>query len=209
MEPKKLFRSKNKKMIAGVCAGLADYFNVDINIIRVLFIFVTFFWGASILLYLIMWLIIPLNTKENNEIATTKANNSFLLMLGIVLVIIGVLALIPISFLSHFLSFKIKIVPFFQVLSALAFIALGLYVISGYLKKENSENSDQKVLSRSITNKKFLGVCAGIAEYFKIDPTVVRVVWILFSFISFGIAVIVYFVLGIILPNEQVVKRSV
>jgi len=60
MEPRKLFRSNSKKMIAGVCSGLAEYFNVDPNIIRVLFVFVSFFMGTSILLYFILWIIIPL-----------------------------------------------------------------------------------------------------------------------------------------------------
>ena len=60
MEPKKLFRSNKNKMIAGVCAGLGEYFNIDTNIIRVLFVFITFFFGTSILLYLILWIFIPL-----------------------------------------------------------------------------------------------------------------------------------------------------
>jgi phage shock protein PspC (stress-responsive transcriptional regulator) len=60
MEPKKLFRSNNNKMIAGVCAGLGEYFNIDTNIIRVLFVFITFFFGTSILLYFILWIFIPL-----------------------------------------------------------------------------------------------------------------------------------------------------
>ena len=64
MEPKKLFRSNNNKMIAGVCAGLAEYFNIDASIARVLFVFITFFFGASILLYLISWIIIPLKEHK-------------------------------------------------------------------------------------------------------------------------------------------------
>jgi phage shock protein C len=64
MEPKKLFRSKNKKWIAGVCAGLAEYLNIDANIIRVLFVFVTFFYGTSILLYLILCIFIPLRGQK-------------------------------------------------------------------------------------------------------------------------------------------------
>lgn len=60
MEPKRLFRSSNSKMIAGVCAGLGEYFNIDTNIIRALFVFITFFFGASLLLYLVLWIFIPL-----------------------------------------------------------------------------------------------------------------------------------------------------
>jgi len=57
-ELKRLYRSK-EKMVAGVCAGLADYFNVDPTIIRILFVVIAFAGGASLLAYLIMWIIVP------------------------------------------------------------------------------------------------------------------------------------------------------
>ncbi|MDD2305393.1 MAG: PspC domain-containing protein [Prolixibacteraceae bacterium] len=56
--PKRLYRSK-EKMVAGVCAGLADYFNIDPTIMRILFVVIAFAGGASLLAYLIMWIIVP------------------------------------------------------------------------------------------------------------------------------------------------------
>ena len=56
--PKRLYRSK-EKMVAGVCSGLADYFDIDPTIIRILFVVVAFAGGASLLAYLIMWIIVP------------------------------------------------------------------------------------------------------------------------------------------------------
>ncbi|BBE20697.1 PspC domain protein [Aquipluma nitroreducens] len=56
--PKRLYRSKEKK-IGGVCAGLADYFDIDPTIMRVLFVVIAFLGGASLLAYLIMWIIVP------------------------------------------------------------------------------------------------------------------------------------------------------
>ena len=208
MEPKKLFRSNNNKIIAGICAGLAKYLNVDANIIRVLFVFTTFFWDTSILFYLILWIFIPSDKEENsNEVANIKSGNNLLLILGIVIFAFGVFSLISMSIFKHILFFPFRIIPFLEIIFALAFMALGLFVIFNYVnKKESTENSNQKVLSRSITNKKFLGVCAGIGEYVRIDPTVVRVVWVFFSLISCGIGVVVYLVLGVILPNEQIIK---
>ena len=55
---KKLMRSKDKK-IAGVCAGLADYFDIDPTIVRILFVVIFFAGGASLLAYLIMWIVMP------------------------------------------------------------------------------------------------------------------------------------------------------
>lgn len=57
-EPKKLTRSNNG-MIAGVCAGFAEYLDVDPTVVRVVYILLIFFAGVGVLLYLILWLIIP------------------------------------------------------------------------------------------------------------------------------------------------------
>ena len=55
---KKLTRSNNK-MIAGVCAGIGDYLNLDPTIIRIAYVLMMFFAGFGVLLYLILWLIMP------------------------------------------------------------------------------------------------------------------------------------------------------
>jgi phage shock protein C len=59
MEQKKLTRSTKNKMIGGVCAGVADYFNVDPTIVRVIYVLLIFLFGTGILLYLILWIIMP------------------------------------------------------------------------------------------------------------------------------------------------------
>ena len=56
---RRLLRPKKGRMVAGVCAGLAVYFNVDANLIRLLFGVFTFFYGLGALLYLIAWAILP------------------------------------------------------------------------------------------------------------------------------------------------------
>ncbi len=57
---KTLYRSKSNRMIAGVCAGLGDYLNVDPTIIRLLFVLGFFtFNGAILLVYLIMAIVTP------------------------------------------------------------------------------------------------------------------------------------------------------
>lgn len=55
-----LTKSLNNKMISGVCAGIADYFNTDATLIRILFILGAFlFFGSTILLYLLLVIIMP------------------------------------------------------------------------------------------------------------------------------------------------------
>ncbi len=60
-EPKRLKRSRQDKMIAGVCGGLAKYMNVDPTIVRLVFVVLTVFTALfpGILIYLIMWIIVP------------------------------------------------------------------------------------------------------------------------------------------------------
>ena len=63
MSEKKLMRSTDTK-IAGVCAGLAEYFGVDTTLLRVLYAVLTCFTGfAGLPLYLILWLVMPARTQ--------------------------------------------------------------------------------------------------------------------------------------------------
>jgi phage shock protein C len=57
-------------------------------------------------------------------------------------------------------------------------------------------------LYRSKSNKMIAGVCGGIGEYFKIDPTLVRLLWLLISLMSAGGGVVAYIIAWIIVPQE-------
>jgi phage shock protein C len=57
--PKKLHRSNDQRMLAGVCGGLGEYFNTDPTIVRLLFVAFSLLAGGGVLLYLILWLLIP------------------------------------------------------------------------------------------------------------------------------------------------------
>jgi phage shock protein PspC (stress-responsive transcriptional regulator) len=57
---KRLYRASEKdSMIAGVCAGVADYFNIDPTIVRILWVLVALGYGVGLLAYLLAWIIIP------------------------------------------------------------------------------------------------------------------------------------------------------
>ena len=57
---KRLMRSSTDKKLGGVCAGLAEYFDVDPTIIRVVWLIAVFCGGVGLLLYLILWIVLPL-----------------------------------------------------------------------------------------------------------------------------------------------------
>lgn len=59
MQNKKLYRREDNRILAGVCAGFADYLGVDVNLVRVIWALVSCFAGAGIVAYVIAALIIP------------------------------------------------------------------------------------------------------------------------------------------------------
>lgn len=62
---KRLFRDTDNAQIAGVCQGIANYFNIDVVIIRIIWALIFFFGGFGLLLYIILWIVIP---KANTSI---------------------------------------------------------------------------------------------------------------------------------------------
>ena len=57
---KKLYRSNNDRMIAGVCSGLADYINIDPTIVRLIFMILFLMGTGGFWIYIILWAIVPL-----------------------------------------------------------------------------------------------------------------------------------------------------
>ncbi len=116
----RLYRSKTDKVIGGVAGGLADYFNIDVVLARVVFVLLALFGGSGVLVYIIMWIIVPgqngnlafvpnqnyegTNTKvnedevntgsnpDNNTRRNTRSSNTGLIA-GIVLIFLGMLFL--------------------------------------------------------------------------------------------------------------------
>jgi phage shock protein C len=72
--PKRLERSRAEKKIAGICAGLAHYFDLDVSLVRIFCIFLTLATGAcpGILTYLLAWIIIPSEPELRLLVATQQ-----------------------------------------------------------------------------------------------------------------------------------------
>ncbi|WP_449428752.1 PspC domain-containing protein [Rhodanobacter umsongensis] len=56
---KRLYRSRTDRKLAGVCGGIAEYYGWDPTLVRVAWIVLTLLGGSGILIYLIMWLVMP------------------------------------------------------------------------------------------------------------------------------------------------------
>jgi phage shock protein PspC (stress-responsive transcriptional regulator) len=129
---RRLTRSRTNGQIAGVCAGLADYLDIDVVFVRAAWVVLSIVPGAvvgGVLAYLGAWLVIP----ESTEPAPVPTGRR---------------------------------------------------------------------LTRSITDRKVAGVCGGLAEYFAVDSTAIRLIWVILSIFCGAVigGVIAYLVAWIIVP---------
>ena len=72
MEPKRFYRSTTDRRIAGVAGGLAEYFNIDPLLVRLIFVILLLVGGGGFLLYIILWIITP----EDHSIYNQTQNSS-------------------------------------------------------------------------------------------------------------------------------------
>lgn len=73
-EIKKLYRSRNDRMIAGVCGGLGEYFGIDSTLFRLLFVVAAVFGGSGFIAYLLFMIIVPQEPLEmtDSPVAVTE-----------------------------------------------------------------------------------------------------------------------------------------
>ncbi|HEY4061804.1 MAG TPA: PspC domain-containing protein [Puia sp.] len=65
-EPRRLYRSENDKILGGVCAGLANYLRLDPALLRIIFVLISFGGGLGILLYIVLWIVLPYKSLPVN-----------------------------------------------------------------------------------------------------------------------------------------------
>ena len=100
---KKLYRSTENRIVAGVCGGIAEYFETDPILVRIIFIFISLIGAAGILLYIILWFMIPEKNSEQkkheefvHEVKNhiQKNHHAARGVVGFFIILIGVLLLI-------------------------------------------------------------------------------------------------------------------
>lgn len=105
MSNKKLYRSRVDCKIGGVCAGLAEYFNIDATIVRIIAILLIFADGVGVIGYLIAWVIVPrrpidtaMEVVQPETVPEKKPENNGaglnIMIPGAILIVIGLLFLI-------------------------------------------------------------------------------------------------------------------
>ena len=149
--PNRLYRSTTDKVIGGVSGGLADYLNIDPVVVRILFVLLFLFGGSGLLVYIILWIVIPADKvgfkvagDQNTEAVAEEINpaeksrrTNTSLVAGILLIAFGLL------FLASQLIPFYSIVDFWPLLLVLAGVLLIKPEIFNTSKKIESEKANQ------------------------------------------------------------------
>ena len=130
-------RSRHNRVFGGVASGLADYLSIDIIVIRILFVVSVFFSGIGLLLYLIMWIVIPeekildytYSKNTENDDATSNPDINFTIpkkdsknsqiILGVILILFGI----------FFLGIEVFSFLNFADLLPILLVAFGIYLL--------------------------------------------------------------------------------
>jgi len=207
----KLYRSKVNKTFAGVCGGMAEFFNIDPLIVRVGWVFTTLFAGAGIVAYIIAIFIIPENPEQHHSDRKRVISPESSKQWGIILIVIGAIfllgqtGLVDYFYLRHF---------HWQTFLAILLVAFGIYLIVNKSKnieiegslgteKKNQENTTEAGFIRIPAGKMIGGVCTGISTYFNIDVTIIRLIWILATLASGGLPIVAYLATMLIFPYSS------
>ncbi|HHY81348.1 MAG TPA: PspC domain-containing protein [Clostridiales bacterium] len=132
---KKLYRSARQCVIAGVCGGIAEYLNVDVTIVRLIWVLSLFLGGAGVPVYIIAAIIIPKDENQSGTIVvdengnetfvpdeSSNMKNNTLLLAGIAMIVIGGMVLVNEFF------------PFREILRQLrGYFLPAILIIAGFL----------------------------------------------------------------------------
>ena len=222
-DAKRLYRSKVDRIIAGVCGGFAEYFNIDPTIVRVLWLVILFlsgFW-LGLLIYLVCLIVMKDNPQQS---FADKKPQSTALYWGIGLVLLG-FVLISNRWDWDWYYFRPFHFNFFRPwffhwdgFWPIVIILFGVFYLVYVLRKNKESGTEQTraetppsvgKLFRSRTDKIIGGVCGGLAKNLNIDPVIIRIAWVVLSIataVFFGI--IVYIVWMIVVPEENVTQQQ-
>ena len=203
---KRLVRIRDDSVLAGVCGGFGQYFNLDSALLRLLWVFFTIFGGSGVLAYLVAVFIIPdeSTAKDVTPRRLIDGINDKTILWSVLLVLVGIILFFQHgdfinSIWSHFWNSHIN------VLIALIIIGVGVYLLYQERQKISTMfglGSDVP-LSLSKKDKQLAGICGGIAESIGMDSTIIRFFWVYGTIMSVGIGLILYFILALVLPNKH------
>lgn len=207
---KKITRDSQDRIIAGLCSGIAEYFSIDVTVVRILWILFTLVGGSGIIAYLIGVVLIPekdrpAGVEKKTGIEQVQENTGWYF----VLLIAGLIAVIQNGHVVRTL-FNVLWGTGTNLIAMIILLFVLLYKLRSKITDKTSiyREGFTRQLHLSVQNKQFFGVCGGIAETFELDPQAVRFIWVLATIMSGGIGVVLYLLLVLILPEGIAVKEA-
>lgn len=222
-EGRVLFRHPSAKQLGGVCGGIADYFDADPTLVRLLWAATALATlGGSLAVYALLWLLLPVGSQAGGQQAPSTLNFGEgahrwlaygLVGLGVLWLLANIGVLAP---LWTGLWTLVRILFWPIVLAAVGVAILrqnrtGRPLVDDMkarlpeaetVRQTMMDGRQRIPLERSRHDRVLLGVCGGLARTLKLDPTVARLLWALFALSSLGAGVIVYVIAALIMPEE-------
>lgn len=202
-EPRRLYRSRANRVIAGVAGGIGEYLAIDPTLVRIVWVLLALLGGAGIIAYIAAWIIIP--ERPAGEAApkiSGRLTSEAGLIAGVILVGLGLwYLLVNLGLLPSELFRALRIVR--QASLPIALVLVGvLIIIIASRSRGTTISVGGKALRRSRGNRMIAGVAGGLAEYFGIDATLVRLAWVALTLAAPATGIIAYIIAAIVMPEE-------
>jgi phage shock protein C len=214
---RRLVRSRSDRMLGGVCGGIAEALDIPSAAVRLACVLLTFFSGWTALMYAVALAVMPAEPRKTQDETRTKAGPPVGSVWGFILVCLGLLLLS--GWISdqwewwggpfggfwrwHPLPFRI-LFPILIILTGIGLWSRSLAGSAENRKPAGQKGSSGTAWSRSRTDRVISGVCGGLAERFRIDPTLVRLLAVLLSLITALFpGLFFYLCLWIVIPEKH------
>ncbi len=192
---KRLRRTRADRVLGGVCGGVARYAGLDADLVRLLWLVSVALAGLGVLTYLAgLYLLPEAEEPSGGPVPAAKLIGFGLLFLGI---------------LFFFRTFDAKVLDptvlaFWKIeaLGPLVLLAGGAFLVWPRIRGFLGTRGHRPL--RSLTDRVLAGVAGGIAREWGTDPNVVRLAFVAAASLTFGLAVLVYLLLILVLPEEPV-----
>jgi phage shock protein PspC (stress-responsive transcriptional regulator) len=200
---KRFQRSRNNVVLAGVCSGIADYFNADVGNLRLIALFTLLLGGWSIIAYLITASLMSIETSPpvlSDKQLTAQRKENFRVVLSGILLLVGFhYALIAFGLSSSVRIFLLPNSFLFPV--AVFFLGVIILINKNYGASENPKNRAEK-LFRSKNDRRLMGVCGGLGKYLDIDSSSLRIIFILMTLLTLGAFSLLYILIVLLTSSE-------
>lgn len=202
---KKIYRSRNYRILAGVAGGLGEYFEIEPTIIRLLLVASSLI-GVGLVAYMAMWVAVPERPSRAKRPVNTPNETSFIVGLSMIGLgawfLLNNLNLVPEKFFSIVYMVRLAFWP-------ITLILLGtITIIVTSRGRGISLPFSGKPIYRPRHDRKIAGVAAGIADFLAVDATLIRLTFIALTIVSVPAGVLGYIALAAIMSEEMQEKAK-